>query len=292
MNRKANTKITVIVPVYNSQSTINKLMNALNKQTYPKKNIQIIFIDNGSTDNSVKLIKKFKQITLLSENRIQSSYVARNKGLAHAKGEIIAFTDSDCIPSKNWLESGLKYLKNQDADIVAGSVEFIYNNKKSAVEIYDALNHIRPESSVKEKKSAPTANLFSKKKLFEEIGYFPQVKSGGDFIWTKNAANKGKKILYCHEAKVFHPTRDLRSTITKELRLGTGLLKVWKNEQKTTKSIILNLIRLLLPPKISSISEKLEKAHIKKSPLLIPKLWLVTYLAKICKFIGFIFTKR
>ena len=91
--------VSVIVPVKNGEKTIGILLAALLKQNYPQDKMQVIIVDNGSQDNTIEIIKKYPVI-LEYENEKDSSYAARNKGLAAAQGEIIAFTDADCIPDK------------------------------------------------------------------------------------------------------------------------------------------------------------------------------------------------
>jgi glycosyltransferase involved in cell wall biosynthesis len=95
-------KISVIVPVYNSGQFLEKVLQALRNQDYPRDRYELIFVDNGSSDNSVEILEKQSDIQLLSE-RERGSYAARNAGIALACGEILAFTDSDCFPEPGWL---------------------------------------------------------------------------------------------------------------------------------------------------------------------------------------------
>lgn len=81
---------------------------------------EIIMVDNNSTDSSVELVRKYPRIKLLSEQR-QGSYAARNRGVAASKGTIIAFTDSDCVPSRNWLKEIESTMADSNVDIVIGS---------------------------------------------------------------------------------------------------------------------------------------------------------------------------
>ena len=89
-------KISIIIPVYNAESYIADILEELIKQTY--SNLQIIAVDDGSTDKSRDIIESFmqkdKRVCLIaSENRGPSS--ARNIGLEHADGEYIRFIDAD-----------------------------------------------------------------------------------------------------------------------------------------------------------------------------------------------------
>ena len=93
--------VSVIVPVYNRGEAIGKCIKSLLAQEYPKKKLEIIIVDNNSNDKTKDTIKKYPVKYLLEKEK--GSYAARNKGIEHAKGEIIAFTDSDCIADKQWV---------------------------------------------------------------------------------------------------------------------------------------------------------------------------------------------
>jgi glycosyltransferase involved in cell wall biosynthesis len=214
--------VSVIVPVYNSAAFIRKLLDGLEKQDYPQDRREIIIVDNGSNDDTAKIISEYPFI-LAQENDIQSSYAARNKGISIAKGEIIAFTDADCRPRPDWLSNGVRSLLESGADMVAGKVEFIYSEKPTAAEIYDSITHMQMESQVRERGVAPTANIFVKRDMFDKIGLFDsRVKSGGDAQWTGKATKKGFRLDYCGLAVVAHPTRNFREIIKKVIRTGAG----------------------------------------------------------------------
>jgi|TARA_B100001971_G_scaffold212256_1_gene241936 glycosyltransferase involved in cell wall biosynthesis len=75
------------------------------EQDFPKNEYEIIVADNGSTDNTLDIANKYINnysilVKYVIESNVQSSYAARNKGINIAKGDILAFTDSDCIPEK------------------------------------------------------------------------------------------------------------------------------------------------------------------------------------------------
>jgi glycosyltransferase AglE len=214
--------VSVIVPAYNAAGFISKLLDALQVQDYPEDKREIIIVDNGSKDNTKAIATKYPFI-LLEENEIQSSYAARNKGIAAAKGDIIAFTDADCVPVSSWITEGVKSLTAEQAALVAGDVRFVYSAKTTATEIYDSITHMQMEADVCQKGVAPTANLFVKRQMFAQIGLFDgRVKSGGDFQWTGKATAKGYKLTFSKAAAVHHPTRRFSEFLKKVIRTGAG----------------------------------------------------------------------
>ncbi len=125
-------KVSVIVPVYNVEEYIEKCLESLVNQTL--KDIEIIIVDDGSPDNSYKIIskylKKYKNILYLKkENGGLSS--ARNYGLKYAKGEYVSFVDSDDYVEKNMFEEMYNEAFEKKLDIlVAGALEITNNTTK------------------------------------------------------------------------------------------------------------------------------------------------------------------
>ena len=122
--------VSVIIPIYNTDKYLDKCLNSIINQTY--KNIEIILIDDGSTDNSLDICKKYEhvdnRIKLLStENKGVSS--ARNLGIKYSTGEYIIFIDSDDFIELNMIESLYTNIKNVDISIC--NYYKVKNNKKT-----------------------------------------------------------------------------------------------------------------------------------------------------------------
>lgn len=115
--------VTVVVPVYNDAGRIGVLIERLLAQSYPKDRYEVIIVDNGSSDETGTIVAGYP-VVLLEERAIQSSYAARNKGIVHACGEVVVFTDSDCVPEDNWLEAGVMALRESGAVLAGGNVRF------------------------------------------------------------------------------------------------------------------------------------------------------------------------
>lgn len=91
---------SVVVPFLNEGRYIARCIESLLGQDFDKNGYELIFIDNGSVDNSRKIVERFPNVILLSEEK-KNPYAARNKGLRLAKGSIIAFSDADCVVAKD-----------------------------------------------------------------------------------------------------------------------------------------------------------------------------------------------
>ncbi len=272
--------VSIIVPVYNNPIDIKSCIISLLEQTYDKNLYEIIIVDNGSSDNTKTIIKKYPVI-YLKENDIQSSYAARNKGIKYARGKIIAFTDSDCTPHPDWLKEGIKNMNQQNADLCGGQVCFSYSPNPTGAEIWDSLTNMQIEQNINERSIAKTANLFVRSNVFSKIGYFPyNVKSGGDIIFTKRATSSGHKLIYASSAKIDHPTRKLFDLLKKQFRVGIGQSDILF-QLKLSKSDFLNrLAYRAFPPPISPIRRLLKKSYLYTTELRLIRVWLASYICR------------
>lgn len=124
-----DSKISVIIPVYNGEKTLKKCLGSVLYQTY--KNYEIIIIDNNSTDKTKDIIKEFqnkndKVIYVFEEHKGRGS--ARNAGIKKAKGKIIAMTDSDCIVPHNWIQELTNPIIYKHESVTVGSEKDLINN--------------------------------------------------------------------------------------------------------------------------------------------------------------------
>ena len=124
-------KVSVIVPVYNVEEYLEKCLESLVNQTL--KDIEIIVVNDGSPDNSQKIIDRYKEkyhniISIEDINHGQG--YARNKGISLAKGKYIMFLDSDDTVELTILEKMYNIIEKQKVDVVISDINKIINNQK------------------------------------------------------------------------------------------------------------------------------------------------------------------
>ena len=141
-----NDIVSVITPVYNVERFIDKTLNSILKQSY--KNIEIVLIDDCSTDNSAKIIKKFTDkypnIIYHKLDKNQGAAVARNTALSLAKGRYVAFLDSDDMWCESKVENQLSFMKQNDAAITCTAMDCIDEDDKplnSVRKVRKRINH-------------------------------------------------------------------------------------------------------------------------------------------------------
>jgi glycosyltransferase involved in cell wall biosynthesis len=277
--------VSVIVPVRNGEKTIEKLIEALLSQNYQKSYTQIIIVDNSSQDHTIEIIRKYPVI-LEHENKLASSYAARNKGLSVANGEIIAFTDADCIPKQDWIKEGVCALIEQNSDMAGGKISFLLSARPSAAELIDSVTFMQNEQNIKNRRAAVTANLFVRKELFGKIGLFKEVQSGGDFQWTQKATQNGFSLIYTERAIVDHPARNLRELLGKSRRVVMGILDIPRKRGAYFK-IFYIVIRQLTPIPSKNILKSLIAGRKHKDFLKrFFAIWSVSYLLQLNQLAG------
>jgi glycosyltransferase involved in cell wall biosynthesis len=163
---------TVIIPVYNSRAGLEKCLGALRAQTYPRDKFEIIIVDDGSTDGAGGLAGSIQRQSGLDikyyyqENKGPAA--ARNLGIKHSRGNILAFIDSDCIPAQNWLE---EILKGYDQDKTAGVGGVI--------------------------EAVPTASSVSQYCAYARMNRDPKIDAGGIvYLITGNASFRRDRLIY------------------------------------------------------------------------------------------------
>ena len=202
--------ISVIIPVYNVEKFLPYSLESVTNQTY--KNLEIILIDDGSTDQSKKICEDYakidKRIKLITQSN-QGAATARNTGLDVAKGTYIGFVDSDDVISKRFYECLHKLIIETESDIsecasVQISDEDLFNKHFFFDEIDNldfittdslgALNRINSEEKYITGKSIVVWNKLYKRHLFNNIR-FPIGKKYEDDLTTYKIFNKINKLV-------------------------------------------------------------------------------------------------
>ena len=250
--------VSVIIPVYNDVERLKICLAALENQTYPKDLYEVIVVDNASDEaQDIKgVVAKFS-CAIATYESLPGSYAARNKGISLAKGDAIAFTDSDCIPHCDWIENGVKnLLVVPNCGLVAGKIKIFCKNpeKPTPVELYESITAFPQQKLLEEHKGGATANVFTFKHVIEQVGVFdPNMKSNGDLEWGKRVYLAGYQQIYADDTCVEHPARSsLAQLYQRTIRLAGGLydLKIKKEPSSLKRNItfVKNLVQNLIPP--------------------------------------------
>lgn len=276
------TQVSIIIPVYNDQAGIEACLAALSVQTYPSGHYEVVVVDNASSP-PIRLGPEFSKIARLVVCSTSGSYAARNAGIAVAHGDVLAFTDADCVPDQDWITAGVAALaREKERCIIGGEVALSLSEQPTAVERYQYLVGFMQRENIEDLGFAVTANLFTTKTQIESIGLFNEsLLSGGDREWSWRATEAGFSINYAPEALVCTvPRKSLTSAIRQARRVAGGrfFLRRIVGERtnkllKPHRSLWASIVWLLTYPKMSVLDRSkvfivaliLKTAHLAES---------------------------
>lgn len=241
IERREAPRVSVIVPVYDHAGRLPQCLDALSRQTLPPDEAEILVVDNGGDPEISAVSAAFPRARAVREPA-QGSYAARNRGIAEARGDVLAFTDADCVPEPDWLEKGLEALALTAADFVAGNIDVTVADpaRPTAVERYEKAVSFRQSEYVRRWNFGATASLFVRRRAFEIAGEFdPRLRSLGDREWGQRATAAGLRCAYAPLARVRHPARrTFRSLAERSARVTGGFFTLASSPGRSLNALI------------------------------------------------------
>lgn len=260
---------SVVVAVYNTEKYISDLLFSLSKQSIGIENLEIIFVDDGSTDETAEIIKTWMK---LYPNSIKYTYqshsgqsVARNRGLEKVSNNWITFIDSDDFISFDYFYEIEKIIiKNPDIDIFSSRIirydersrekknthplDYKYENGTNINEIYGAENKFFQLSM--------SSTVFNRDLILTQKLKVKKFKPNGEdlyFVQEYILKNKLEKIIYIKEAEYFYRIRENNSSeinqsiksskrYVNNLKLYSDLIKLYKEAKNHIPDFVQNLI--------------------------------------------------
>lgn len=220
----AVTKISVVIAARNEEENIGKLLASIESQTYPKQLLEVIVVDDHSTDNTANIVKNFAFVKLihLQFNSINSyKKKAIETGIAAASGDLIVTTDADCTVPENWLKTIAAFKEEINAVFIAAPVAM--ENKQNLLQTFQSLDFLVLQgitaASVKKRihNMCNGANLAYEKNAFYEVKGFTgidHIASGDDMLLMQKISQRFPgKISYL---------------LSKEAIVTTQAAKTWK----------------------------------------------------------------
>lgn len=195
--------VSIIIPVLNQVEKLDKALSILKDQLEGVKNIEVIVVDNNSTDGSEFLAQKYN-FRAVNYSDAKSPYQARNKGASIAKGNILVFLDAKCKPDKDYISEIQTVCQANNWDIVAGDFDFSGLSAESSIsELAYAVMYLRTNPKYNGGEvSALTGNMIVSKKAFIELGGFDERRSGGDVKFSQKAEKSDFVKMYNPKLRV------------------------------------------------------------------------------------------
>ena len=218
MNNKAQSPfISIVIPSRNAQRTLKDCLDSLRSLNYPKERMEILLVDGFSTDGTREIAALY-DLTIV-DNPQRSHRTGVNCGFAHAKGELVAYADADCIVDENWLQNSLKYFEAnpQVAGITgpihlppqqsafAKAVAFLF----SLAVVLGKSSHKEIQQTVEVVKDFPTCNaIYRKAALNAVMPLAENLLGGADVELNYLLGQRGFLLLSTPDVQVWHYKRD------------------------------------------------------------------------------------
>jgi glycosyltransferase involved in cell wall biosynthesis len=239
--------LSVIIPALNSASTISFTLSSIFSNNFPKQSYEVLVVDNGSSDKTVQVAEQYPaRIHYCSKRGIGPP---RNLGARKANGEIVCFTDSDCVVGKDWLEKIFSFFKqNPDADGVGGPV-FPYPCSQNKIQKLTGELFVEDQRYPQRIKRVQRGSMsgvifgsnsaYKKNSLLSAGGYSEPGGSNLELAWR--LASMRRNLFFNPEIRVSHIFPfNLKSILKQQFRWGAQSMQMKRihHADKGSKEII------------------------------------------------------
>lgn len=241
--------VSVIIPTV-GEETLEQTLLAIIPQVSELD--EIIVVGTYSDE----LPGRFSNVKFISTHKCTIAGAARNLGMKIAKGDIFLFTDSDCIPDKNWI-SGHRYYQNQNQQIVGGGVDLNHHNFLSLADNISMFHEFSTAQLPSKKDRLPSCNLSVHRSVWTTLGGFDETfPRGEDSDWTFRMSQRGYQLFFYPNISIRHLTvrTSLNAVLDHWLQSGKWNVHVrrkYLKEYKHPHWLYSNWLLILLSPIIS-----------------------------------------
>lgn len=206
--------VSVVIPVKDRARDLQRCLESLSSLQYPREKLEVIVVDDGSRDGSLDVAKTQGTVVLSSGGEGLGPAMARNVGAKVARGEILAFIDSDCVAKKDWLSQLLPVFGDAEIAAVGGMVAGLCTTSSldRYEEVMSSLNLGFRERFAREGSDTfylPSCNLLVKKSAFFEADCFNSAMHvGEDVDLSYRLRDRGWRIAYVPAGEICHAHRN------------------------------------------------------------------------------------
>lgn len=221
-------KISVIIPTYNRKHELKNLLHSLNKQTLPPSQFEIIVVDDGSHDGTEEWLMqntdKFKARISFYTQAHGGPGAARNIGMEKARGDLFAFTDTDCIAEPTWLKHLIEPFNSEKVGAVGGS-EIMNDKDPILMRCFHYLmtapltsGGLRGKRGKRLAKFYPrTFNMAISRKVYQATKGFKKMFHAEDIELSYRVKQEGFDLIYQDSARVYHRRRSTLIQFVKQI---------------------------------------------------------------------------
>ncbi len=194
---------SVIVAVRNGAATLGACLDSLLRLDYPADRVELIAVDNASTDTTPDVLAGYgARLRVLHEKRLGPA-AARNRGLRDADGELVAFTDADCVVDRQWLRHLVAPLTDATIGVVGGRI--LSRRPCNRIEAFGEHIHDHARAVQLSPPYAITMNWASRRSVLEAVGRFNEtLLRSSDVDCSYRMVAAGYRLVYAPEAVIYH----------------------------------------------------------------------------------------
>jgi glycosyltransferase involved in cell wall biosynthesis len=233
--------VSVIVPVYNGERTIGDCVESIFALSFPRNDVELLLIDNASSDGTSTILDRYRDRAVILHEAKRGPSSARNCGLRHATGDIVAFTDADCVVHRDWLSRIIAPLHDPVVGIVGGTI--LAMKPCNAVEefgerIHDhqmAIEYYSPPYAI-------TMNWASRRSVLEKVGPFDEeLLRCEDCDLAYRVVEAGYRIVHEPRAVVYHRNeRSLAGLLAEGYAHGYHSIPLLKKHEEFVRTFVAN----------------------------------------------------
>lgn len=238
--------VSIIIPVKNEEGVLGRCLKSLSDLEYPKDKLEVIIADGLSTDDSRKIALAFNVKVVENTREIVSS--GRNAGFRSAQGDIIVFTDADCVFDANWLKNAVKYFDDDRLGGVGGitlspdnssSFEKAVDVLFQFAEIFQSTSHRKGFSGVMSSDDIPGCNAFYRRAALEKVMPIDENLLTAEDSWLNFCLrNSGYKLILAPDVILWHYRRNSPKKFLRQMyRFAVGRLQAGKKKIRLLKPL-------------------------------------------------------
>lgn len=238
----ADPTVSIIVPVKNSERTVRDLMESLMRLDYDRDRLEIVVVDGNSSDGTKKIVSEYPVLLVDEEGRGLNA--ARNTGIKWSTGQVIAYTDGDCIVPPDWASSIARNFLDPSVSFVGGPVKGYDQEDFISTYMDETFFHAKPvfrwrreETELSLLNFPAGCNMAFRRTALDKVNYFDERIDHGfdDLDPVEKLSSRGFKIVLDPEVSVYHQHRtNLREILKQHFKYGRGgtLLIISKRASK------------------------------------------------------------
>ncbi len=221
--------VSIVIPSYNRAKVLERCLHALFVLKYPHNLIEILVVDDASTDTTCVMLQRLMQeaeayevqLRSVSHEKRQGVAISRNTGAEASTHDFIAYIDSDCVASPSWLTELVPHFQDQRIVAVGGMIRgyecqgmlSYYEDVCSSLYMGTRFQQVRLEGPLT---YLPTANLLIRRSIWQHLDGFAPLTQGEDVDFCRRILLTGAHIRYVPQGVVYH---DYRTTIKSFLKI-------------------------------------------------------------------------